>query len=362
MEEKLIQVLWVEDDPGCIRDYPIEAARYGLKLIPFSCWEDAREALTKDFSQWVAIILDAKCKKSRDSHDNAVQFLGQALSDISRICTDRHRIVPWFVLSGGSEDEVNDSIIDDRLEWDSDWPKKYYSKTVDRGILFHRILHKAKLSTELQVRLLRYRDVFKAIDRIGLDPDFEGYMLDLLEPLHSFKTSPAEYNHRMTLVRKCIELIFHSMAQHGILPNEKTETGYKMHHLLCDRRGGINTTWCSKLLSGMEVRNPKTEKTVFTSTNILPRVLKESFQRLIEIASAKEHAENPNPTAQQEENTRHTEEFLQFIDQAPYLLASMTMELCCILKWYESYLRIHDDEERNALEWKVADNATSQNN
>ena len=51
MNEKLIQVLWVEDDPLVTGTYPIEAARYGLELVPFACWKDAEKALESDFNK-----------------------------------------------------------------------------------------------------------------------------------------------------------------------------------------------------------------------------------------------------------------------------------------------------------------------
>lgn len=44
MNTNLIQVLWVEDDPDIINLYPMEAYRYGLELVPFSCWEEAEKA------------------------------------------------------------------------------------------------------------------------------------------------------------------------------------------------------------------------------------------------------------------------------------------------------------------------------
>lgn len=129
MDTNLIQVLWVEDDPDNIQFYPIEASRYGLELVPFYCWEEAEKALVSDFKRWSAIILDAKCKYKKGDHDNAPRFLMHALSSITKICAEHKRVIPWYVLSGGSEEELNDLILEDREEWDGDWKeKKYYSK------------------------------------------------------------------------------------------------------------------------------------------------------------------------------------------------------------------------------------------
>lgn len=40
MEEKLIKVLWVENDPEVIGAFPGEAYEYGIHLVPFTNWDD----------------------------------------------------------------------------------------------------------------------------------------------------------------------------------------------------------------------------------------------------------------------------------------------------------------------------------
>lgn len=65
----------------------------------------------------------------------------------------------------------------------------------------------------MQIRLIYYPDVFKAIDRSGLDSEVAIYMEELLLPIHARNYSGKEYNNMMTSVRKCIELIFTSMAK-----------------------------------------------------------------------------------------------------------------------------------------------------
>ena len=142
------------------------------------------------------------------------------------------------------------------------------------------------------------------------------------------------------------------MAQHGLLPYEKQGNNLVIHNILVDKRGGINNTWCSMIIAGMDIK--KGEKVCIKSTkNILPNVLKDSFQRLIEISAANEHAENKGANEDQQKNSRQTSAFLEMIDNAPYLLRGMVMELCNIILWYAAYLDEHDDEEINALNWEV---------
>lgn len=353
MNNNLIQVLWVEDDPLITKAFPIEAAAVNLELVPFGCWKDAEEALKSDFNRWSAIVLDAKCKYKKDSQDNAAVFLTQAMHSIDTICQSHHRMIPWYVLSGGSEEDLNDLIIDSREQWDSDWPKKFYSKTTDREMLFHRIRYHAKLSPERQVRLLLYPDVFHAIEIADLDSEVDAMMEDLLVPIHQADKTAEDYNNKMTLIRKCIEHIFRSMAKHGILPNQKQGDSYVLHKVLTDSRGAINTTWCSMILSGRDVNDRKGKAVIESEESILPNTIKDSLHRLIEIAASYEHAINKDANEEQRKNSRQTAEFLDYIGDAPYLLRSMTMELCCVILWYAHYLADHEDEERNALNWEV---------
>ena len=71
----LTQVLWVEDDPLVTESFPLKAEDFDLELVPYCCWDDAKDALEKDYDRWSAIILDAMCKHHRDSADSAVVFL-----------------------------------------------------------------------------------------------------------------------------------------------------------------------------------------------------------------------------------------------------------------------------------------------
>ena len=50
-----IQVLWVEDDPVVTQSYPLKAGKFGLQLVPYPCWDDAKAALESDYDRWSAI-------------------------------------------------------------------------------------------------------------------------------------------------------------------------------------------------------------------------------------------------------------------------------------------------------------------
>ena len=49
-DNKYIQVLWVEDNKALMDGYIQEADEFGdIELYPFTCWEDAEEALDSDY-------------------------------------------------------------------------------------------------------------------------------------------------------------------------------------------------------------------------------------------------------------------------------------------------------------------------
>ncbi len=143
-----------------------------------------------------------------------------------------------------------------------------------------------------------------------------------------------------------------SMARYGFLPSEKDGDNLKLHNRLVDRRGGINITWCSKIIAGKDIEN-KDGVIIKSHKNILPNVLKDSIYRLVEISAAYEHATNKNATVEMLENSRLTSVFLDTINNAPYLLRSMANELCCIILWYDKYLQENNNVDKNVLNWEV---------
>ena len=334
----LIQVLWVEDDPKVTKAYPLKAESFDLELVPYSCWDDAKAALENEFDRWSAIILDAKCKYHKDSEDNAVVFLREALKDISVTCKEKGRVIPWYVLTGGDTSEVSDSINDERMKWDSDWTKgenkKYYSKNVDNESLYRRIRYHAQKSPRIQIQEM-YRNVFDAIEKCSIDDEGYNALEDLLVPIHFPDQIEAnDYNDKYAKARSVLEYIFRSMSVHGMLPDWGKQ---------------INLQWSSCLLSGMpatKIKDGKEIVVIESKKQVLPPVLKKVMKEMVRIIPAFCHSDN------KEENEIKKEEYLKDVDNSTFLLKSFTFQLCDIILWYRNYLQEHPDEELNALEWE----------
>lgn len=189
-DNKYIQVLWVENDPIVTNAYPREAEMLPdarLDLRAFSSWEDAKEALNADYNQWQAIILDAKCKYSREDADKATKFISRVIPEIQELERKYNRFIPWYVLSGEGEDEIRELIGPIRQQWDAQWDRlsnrPFYSKNgtvmcggkpkLDRHVLFQRIRTQVEhYDHEFQLEKHIYPDVFASLTRLesnGLD-------------------------------------------------------------------------------------------------------------------------------------------------------------------------------------------------
>ncbi len=342
-----IQVLWVEDDPVVIEAYPLDAEEYGLELVSFPCWDDAKAALERDYDRWSGIILDAKCKHHRDSADNAIKFLGEALKDISKLSEKNDHIIPWYVLTGGDESEVSDSINDDRLQWDKDWTdsenKKYYSKNVDNENLYRRIRYHAYKSPRIQIQEM-YRHVFQAVEECGIDDNGYNALEDLLVPIHFPKNiKDKDYNNKFEKAREVLEYIFQSMASYGILPD-------------WDKK--VNFQWSICLLSGMSatIKDEKGKEKVVIECKkqVLSPVLKETLRGMSIIIPPFCHSDKKGEISKIKK-----EEYLKSVDNSTLLLKSFVFQLCDLILWYRKYLKENGDYEQNAANWEIKDHKTA---
>lgn len=327
----LVQVLWVEDDPKVINDYPLKADNFDLELVNYPCWDDAKKALEDEYDRWSAIILDAKCKYHRDSNDNAIEFLREALKDISVLKEKKGRLIPWYVLSGGDIESISDSICDDRLKWDADWKeKKFYSKNTDTEILFNRIKIHAHKSPRIQIQEI-YRNVFNAIEECGIDDEGYNALEDLLVPIHFPDIIESkDYNDKFEKAREVLEYVFRSMSTNGLLP----DWGKK-----------VNFAWSSCILSGLPATNQKGDVAYISNKRILPDAMAKTIKAIVNIVPPFCHSEE---TVQDGISRK---EYMTSVGSSTFLLKSFALQMCDLILCYRNYLREHPDNELNALEW-----------
>lgn len=361
MREKIIQVLWVENDPMITQAYPREAdMREHIEIVPFSCWEEAEEALEADYSRWDAILLDAKCCYRRGDADKATRFLSNVFRRIEALAKTKKHTIPWYVLSGQGEDDIHDLIPVD-IEWDTDWirisNRRFYSKNgtvtisneemLERHVLYRRIKNQViHNNPKLQIEYDEYPDVFHALDRLGLECEVGFYLMLLLEPIHFHGTKSLDYNHRYVDLRKALEEIFRHMVGNGILPPNIISKGAKEN---------VNLSWSSLFLGAAQPENPEiirdsSEQKFWikyerlTEGPILPKQLADWLKSAIFQTGGAVHT-----TTAQEEIAMNLEKYLPNVGESPYMLRSLVMGLCDFILWYDNFIKTHPDEEMNAI-------------
>lgn len=333
----LIQVLWVEDDKKVINTYPAKAKNFfGLQLVHFPCWDDAEKALEEEYDRWSAIILDAKCKHHRDSADNAVRFLGEALKSISNKAVEKRRVIPWYVLTGGDESEVSDSINEDRLKWDRDWTeskhKNFYSKATDRDELYRRIRYHANISPRLQIHKM-YHNVFEAIEECGIDDACYNAIEDLLMPVHfPDEIDAVDYNDKFQKARDVLEYTFRSMSSYGILPDWGKQ---------------VNLSASSHLIAGIDFTNKKGELIVKSKASIIPEELAGVMKVMVRVIPPFCHSDSGK------HGGIRKKEYMKHVDNSTFLLKSFTLQFCDIILWYRNYLQSHKDKTENSKNWEI---------
>lgn len=340
MEENLIKVLWIEDDPIVTEAYPDEAYEFGINLVPFSCWDEAREELLRNYDQWEAIVLDARCKIHKTDRDNAVRFLGHVLAELNGLTHERERQIPWYVLSGGDEKEISDSITEHRLKWDADWHKSFYSKNKDREILFKRIRVHCKIRPqEIQVKTVYFKDVFDALKQCGLDEDAEICLTNLLCPLVFNDLDNKDYNNRMYECRLMLEYFFRAMIDQGMVPES--------FRTIVRGKDTINSSWCSMLLAG-EVLPPRSNVSVIAG--VFPKIIANNVKTIIFATGSQLHTQPATDLAGMD-----VTQYLEDTNGSVNLIKSFALQLCDLVLWYRKFIYDHTPEQ-NRRNWAYIEN------
>ena len=333
-----IKVLWVEDDQSVIDTYPLEAENYDLELVSASCWDDAKVELEDKFDQWSAIILDAKCKYHRDSEDNAVVFLREALDDISTICEKKGRVIPWYVLTGGDKTDVSDSINDKRLKWDKEWTdrekKKYYSKDTDRESLYGRIKSHCQKSYRLQI-VEMYHETNEQLLRLNIDVCED--ILTILEAMHFPKSHP-DFVPRLFYnpMRRALEYVFRALGEVGIIPE------------VFFSKGAVNLNQCFMFLIGRDA-----EKMGYRYGNagdrVVPRHIHDMMSLIINLGNTNSHSTNQSHITElsEAEVQRYENQIISSGVNSRFMIFSMALQFCEIVQWMNIYKNEHPEKAAN---------------
>lgn len=353
-EEMFYKVLWVEDDLSIIQGYQITAESKDIELDVATNWEEAEEKLRVNFNEYSAIILDAQCKIKKADTVASKLFLGHASVRLSRIFGEKHKFIPWYVLSAGTMDDF--SIVleliytEERQNFDSLWgPMKYIKakdseidgkKVAQEEILFDNIRRVAS-STGINTVLFRHSDVFKYLGEGHVFGYIKArtYMLKMLSALY-YPEENLNFEYEGNPLRKVIEYLFRGANKFGLLPND-----------FFDANGHIVLLDASRFMAGLEtnVYDGRTIKNKIRfgepGDYVFNQEVAMFVKNILNYSSSDSHTNEDDPYIIEEDKK---EIFFGYL-----------LQLCHVVKWLGEYINSNPDIEANKAKIKIIPLATN---
>ena len=355
-EEMFYKVLWVEDDLSIIQGYQITAEAKDIELDVATNWEEAEEKLRINFNEYSAIILDAQCKIKKADTVASKLFLGHVSVRISRIFGEKHKFIPWYVLSAGTMDDF--SIVlelintEERQNFDSLWgPMKYIKakdeeidgkKVAQEEILFDNIRQVAS-STGINTVLFRHSDVFKYLGK-GRVFDYtkaRSYMLKMLSALY-YPEENLNFVYEGNPLRKVIEYLFRGANNFGLLPDDCIDSNG--HIVLLDASrfmAGLDTNVYEGRTLKHKIRfgNPGTGKDGAVGDCIFNQEIAMFVKNILNFSSSDSHTNEDDPYEIEE---KKKEIFFGYV-----------LQLCHVIKWLGEYINSNSNIEVNKAKIKI---------
>ncbi len=254
MQNIIYKVLWIDDQPEIVQGYQLLAGLRNIQLIHFENWEDAQPVLDEEFGELTAIILDANCKWDTSESAPSELFLGNVLTRLMQMYGDRHREIPWYILSAGTMtnfDTITNVLIGrERRSREAEWGATVYFKDkiaeqkADNP-LFDNIIKAGQIHSN-NIVLYRHRDTLKYLgDDALLSDAARKILLKALAALY-YPEENFGYEFAGNPLRKVLEHMFRSANRQGLLPDEFFD------------KNGNPVLWDSmQYMSGMEPSNIK---------------------------------------------------------------------------------------------------------
>lgn len=335
-EDKTYKVLWVEDDISIIDSYQRIAEGFGIDLEVATNWEAAEEMLRANFNEYSAIILDAMCKIKKSDSTPSKLFLGHVSVRLSRIMGEKHKFIPWYVLSAGTMDHFGIVLefinTEERKSMDPLWgPMKYIKGGDNEDELFRKIYEIAS-DTEINKVLFRHSDVFKYLGK----EDFIDYNMARTSML---KMLSAMYNPEENLnfvydgnpLRKVAEYLFRTANKKGLLPDDCLENrGNEGVNLIDASRfmSGLNPYYCKyRYGNAGDGKDGKGGDAIFSED------ICQTMRQVLNFTNADSHTKEDDPYTINEDKK---EIFFGFV-----------LQLCQVIKDFGRFLESHPDRTMN---------------
>ena len=340
-EELTYKVLWVDDQEEIVESTKLDADEYSIELDHYTNWQEAETALKNNFEDYTAIVLDAFCKVRQDEDIKDV-FISAVLPRLARICGEKKRFIPWYILSAGTMENFSRTVEGAEYEHQtSEWGQMLYLKDVpdddpkNSRILYENILRVGKAQAN-NIVLFRHRDVFTYLGEGKLiDERARKAMLKMLSALYVPEEN-IKYEYVGNPLRKVIEFIFRAAKKLGLLTEDCFDE--KDHIVLLDANRYLSglTINC---YDGREIKyqarwgKAGTGKDGSGGEFVFPSEIAMLVKNILNYSSSESHTYEEKPYLIDEQNKE--------------LFFGYLMQLCHVIKWFGQYASDNSDIERN---------------
>ena len=310
-EEKIINVLWIDDKHEELKATIGRAKQAGVMLHPFKSKNGGLTELKSNLGFYDGVLLDARCYENEDDTDGTedTQHSIDARQEI-QLLDKKFEI---FVLTGQSEEHIDGSY------------KKMFKNVYEKGNnehfkeLMQRLIEAAQNLPDTQIKH-KYASVFRLANKGLISAKNNERLIDLANYLESEKDIDEK---ELTPIRKIIENLFSYLKDISLVPAE-----------LVDGQGSISKT--SKFLASIEVNYIYHEE-------LIPAIISENIHRLLNLTQDGAHGDG---TLRLEvDNYLASRENKYLFKSAVYLLFD-------ILSWFGDNIQNHQDKDFNNAKWE----------
>ena len=242
-----------------------------IQVTDFQNLEEGFAALEKE-SKYKALILDAKCLRTKDQETEDFQFLPEALDELEKINQRTGIYTPFVVNTGYYDTEVLSSL---SLKIERQKGKLFDKSTQEEEMLQH-LLKEIENAENTKIEK-HYADVFEVFDKGYLDASLRNDLLSILKKLNDNASVKNNFNP----LRKFIEAIYEKIKNKdtNLIPDE---VYYGRGRI------GINLEWTWRYLSGMSVNMDRTTLP-FQSPALFSEHISKNVKTVEELSSTISH-------------------------------------------------------------------------
>jgi hypothetical protein len=265
MSEKMLNILWIDDEHHKLPGLHLTAKDFGIKLFPYKSMNGGCAELEKNLSKYDAVLLDAKFFENEDDQPGSEDT--QWIYDTKDRIRDLDRSLQYFVLTGQAKTYASE-------EFNKAFKNVFEKgKDKDEDTLF-KMLVEACENREITQLKCNYSENFEVFKMGILDFKYQPLLIDILLNLKNedFKKK------NITVQRDLLEAIFKSLNNPvPCIPNNFFDSRIN---------NKPNQEWCTLFFEGRQVID---QGVAYTIDKIIPKDISSAIRRIKESVNRYSH-------------------------------------------------------------------------